>query len=108
MLGLGMYTLINGETVSGDWQNGVPDMLSTQNTHDGFPVAVNHSEVLDAVQEARRAAEKAFDVASVDETVNEAVAVANEAANKARVVAVKAVQKRTNNSNEDDTPIPIV
>ncbi|XP_058104120.1 phosphatidylinositol 4-phosphate 5-kinase 5-like [Magnolia sinica] len=106
--GLGMYTFRNGETQSGHWQNGVLDTLSTQNTHAGFPVAVNHSKVLNAVQEARRAAEKAFDVARVDERVNKAVAVANKAANAARVAAVKAVQKRTNNGNEDGIPIPIV
>lgn len=57
-------------------------------------------------QEARRAAEKAFDVARVDDRVNKAVVAANKAANAARVAAVKAVQKRINNSH--DIPIPIV
>ncbi|GJT14945.1 hypothetical protein Tco_0873651 [Tanacetum coccineum] len=53
--------------------------------------------------EARRAAEKAYDVAKVDERVNKAVAASNRSANAARVAAVKAVQKqrpqRPNKSN---------
>ncbi|KAF8412485.1 hypothetical protein HHK36_000450 [Tetracentron sinense] len=107
--GLGMYTFRNGDAQSGHWQNGVRDMPSTQNTHPGSPFAVNHSKVLNAVQEARRAAEKAYDVARVDERVNKAVAAANRAANAARVAAVKAVQKRMHhNNNNDDIPIPIV
>ncbi|XP_068650471.1 uncharacterized protein [Aristolochia californica] len=105
--GLGIYTFKNGETQAGHWQNGILDTSSTQNSHPGSPVAVNHSRVLNAVQEARRAAEKAYDVARVDVRVNKAVAAANKAANAARVAAVKAVQKRMNNNNED-IPIPIV
>ncbi|KAF6135466.1 hypothetical protein GIB67_015319 [Kingdonia uniflora] len=104
--GLGMYTFRNGETQSGHWQNGVLDVPSTQNTHPGSPIAVNHSKVLNAVQEARRAAEKAYDVARVDDRVNKAVAGANKAANAARVAAVKAVQKRMH--HDDDMPISIV
>ncbi|XP_058086746.1 uncharacterized protein LOC131233914 [Magnolia sinica] len=106
--GLGMYTFRNGENQSGHWQNGILDTLSTQNTHAGIPVAVNHSKVLNTVQEARRAAEKAFNVARVDDRVNKAVAAANKAANAARVAAVKAVQKRMNYSQDDDIPISIV
>ncbi|GJV02298.1 hypothetical protein Tco_1335867, partial [Tanacetum coccineum] len=53
--------------------------------------------------EARRAAEKAYDVAKVDERVNKAVAAANRSANAARVAVVKAVQKqRPNKSNGGD------
>uniref|UniRef100_A0A2N9J495 Uncharacterized protein n=1 Tax=Fagus sylvatica TaxID=28930 RepID=A0A2N9J495_FAGSY len=86
--GLGMYTFRNGETQSGHWQNGILDIPSTQNTtHPVSPVAVYHSKVLNAVQEARRAADKAYDVAKVDERVNRAVAAANRAANAARVAA---------------------
>lgn len=60
-------------------------------------------------QEARRAAEKAYDVAKVDERVNRAVAAANRAANSARVAAVKAVQKQMHHrSTIDEIPIPIV
>ncbi|XP_068635322.1 uncharacterized protein [Aristolochia californica] len=103
--GLGMYTFRNGETQAGHWQIGILDTSSTH--HPGSPVAVNHSRVLNAVQEARRAAQKAYDVTRVDERVNRAVAAANKAANAARVAAVKAVQKRMNNNNED-IPIPIV
>ena len=60
-------------------------------------------------QEARQAAEKAYDVAKVDERVNKAVAAANRAANAARVIAVKAVQKQMHHNNSSDNiPIPIV
>ncbi|KAK1558947.1 hypothetical protein Q3G72_008583 [Acer saccharum] len=107
--GLGMYTFRNGETQSGHWQNGILDIPSTQNTtHPVSPVAVNHSKVLNAVQEARRAAEKAYDVGKVDERVNRAVAAANRAANAGRVAAVKAVQKQIHNSTHDNIPIPIL
>ncbi|KAF4354853.1 hypothetical protein CsatB_007125 [Cannabis sativa] len=107
--GLGMYTFRNGETQSGHWQNGVLDIPSTQSTtHPVSPVAVYHSKVLNAVQEARRAAEKAYDVAKVDERVSRAVAAANRAANAARVAAVKAVQKQMIQNSNDSTPIPVM
>ncbi|XP_050236779.1 uncharacterized protein LOC126686672 [Mercurialis annua] len=107
--GLGMYTFRNGETQSGHWQNGILDVPSTQNTtYPVSPVAVYHSKVLNAVQEARRAAERAFDVAKVDERVNRGVSAANRAANAARVAAVKAVQKQMHHNNNDSIPIPIV
>ncbi|XP_020081764.1 MORN repeat-containing protein 4-like [Ananas comosus] len=105
--GLGMYTFRNGETQSGHWQNGVLDTLSTQNTPPGSPIAVNNSKVLNAVQEARRAAEKAYNVPRVDDRVNKAVAAANKAGNAARVAAVKAVQKQIP-SRSGDLPMPIV
>ncbi|KAE8727485.1 putative casein kinase II subunit beta-4-like [Hibiscus syriacus] len=105
--GLGMYTFRSGETQSGHWQNGILDVPSTQSfTYPVSPVAVYHSKVLNAVQEARRAAEKAYDVAKVDERVNKAVAAANKAANAARAIAVKAVQKQMGHNNyKDNTPI---
>ncbi|KAF8032217.1 hypothetical protein BT93_D1210 [Corymbia citriodora subsp. variegata] len=108
--GLGMYTFRNGETQSGHWQNGILDIPSTQSTmYPDSPVAVNHSKVLNAVQEARRAADRAYDVAKVDERVNRAVAAANRAANAARVAAVKAVQKQIYpRSSNDNIPLPIV
>ncbi|OIW01333.1 hypothetical protein TanjilG_10494 [Lupinus angustifolius] len=107
--GLGMYTFRNGETQSGHWENGVLDIPSTQSTtYPVSPVGVYHSKVLNAVQEARRAAEKAYDVAKVDERVNRAVAAANRAANAARVAAVKAVQKQMHHVNHESFPIPIV
>ncbi|KAA8520414.1 hypothetical protein F0562_014670 [Nyssa sinensis] len=107
--GLGMYTFRNGETQPGHWQNGILDVPSTQNTtYPVSAVAVYHSKVLNTVQEARRAAEKAYDVAKVDERVNRAVSAANRAANAARVAAVKAVQKQMHhNGNGDSIPIPI-
>lgn len=58
-------------------------------------------------QEARRAAEKAYDVDKVDERVNRAVAAANRAANAARVVAVKAAHQKQS-KNMDNFPIPVV
>lgn len=101
--GLGMYTFRNGETQAGHWHNGILDVPSTQNaTCPVSPVAVNHSKVLNAVQEARRSAEKAYDVAKVDERVNRAVAAANRAANAARVAAVKAVQKQMHHGTKHD------
>ncbi|XP_076886669.1 uncharacterized protein LOC143536605 [Bidens hawaiensis] len=108
--GLGMYTFKSGEAQSGHWQNGVLDVPSSQTTmYPVSPVAVYHSKVLNAVQEARRAAEKAYDVAKVDERVNRAVAAANRAANAARVAAIKAVQKQMHRrSNSDGLPIPAV
>lgn len=109
--GLGMYTFRNGETQAGHWHNGILDVPSTQNAACPVsPVAVNHSKVLNAVQEARRAAEKAYDVAKVDERVNRGVAAANRAANAARVAAVKAVQKQMHHDTKHDhhTPVPIV
>ncbi|KAJ0518537.1 putative 1-phosphatidylinositol-4-phosphate 5-kinase [Helianthus annuus] len=108
--GLGMYTFKNGETQSGHWQNGELDIPSSQSAmYPVSPVAVYHSKVLNAIQEARRAAEKAYDVAKVDERVNRAVAAANRAANAAKVAAVKAVQKQMHRMpNRDGLPIPVV
>lgn len=59
-------------------------------------------------QEARRATEKAYDVAKVDERVNRAVAAANRAANAARVAAVKAVQKQNYHVSSESFSIPVV
>lgn len=59
-------------------------------------------------QEARRAAEKAYDVAKVDERVNRAVSAANRAANAARLAAVKAVQKEMHHANNDNIPISVL
>ncbi|KAK9757739.1 hypothetical protein RND81_01G183000 [Saponaria officinalis] len=108
--GLGMYTFRSGETQAGHWHNGIVDVPSTQTaTAPVSPVAVNHSKVLNAVQEARRAAEKTYDVAKVDERVNRAVAAANRAANAARVAAVKAVQKQMHpGTKHDRIPIQVV
>lgn len=50
-------------------------------------------------QEARRAAEKSYDIAKVDERVNRAVAAANRAATAARVASVKAVQTQMHQNN---------
>lgn len=106
--GFGTYTFRNGETQSGHWQNGVLDVLSLQNTHLGSSDAVTQARVLNAVQEAQRAAEKAYGIAKMDERVNKAVSAANKAANAARVVAVKAVQKQMLQHDSDDLPTAIV
>lgn len=58
-------------------------------------------------QEARRAAEKAYNVPRVDDRVNKAVAAANKSGNAARVAAVKAVQKQIP-SGSGDLPMSIV
>ncbi|KAK9184343.1 hypothetical protein WN943_024691 [Citrus x changshan-huyou] len=58
---------------------------------------------------ARQAAEKAYDVARIDEKVNRAVAAANNAVNAARVAVFKAVQKQMHLSNSKDSiPLAIV
>lgn len=92
--GLGMYTFRNSETQSGHWHCGVLQTPSTHNFQSGLTKGVSHAKVLHAVQEARHAAAKAFEVPRVDERVNKAVAAATKAATAARVAAVKAVQKR--------------
>ncbi|XP_030500684.1 uncharacterized protein LOC115716103 [Cannabis sativa] len=106
--GLGMYTFRNGEKQSGHWQNGFLDVTSIQNTHPDSPRTISHARVLNAVQEAQRAAERAQNVAKIDERVSRAVAAANRAANAARVAAVKAVQNQMYYDNGEDSPSPFV
>ncbi|XP_071686706.1 uncharacterized protein [Rutidosis leptorrhynchoides] len=107
--GFGMYTFRNGDTQSGHWEDGVlsistgPDTISTQS-----PMSVSHAKVLEAVQEARRKAEKALGAVNVDDKVNRAVAAANRAANAARVVAIKAVQTRADHYHDDDYPTLVI
>ncbi|KAJ6706056.1 PHOSPHATIDYLINOSITOL-4-PHOSPHATE 5-KINASE RELATED [Salix purpurea] len=102
--GLGMYTFRNGETQSGHWQNGILDVSTAENGNPGALKATSHSKVLSAVQQARRSAEKAYDVARIEERVNKTGASANKAANAARVAAVKAVQRQMHHQNSDDVP----
>ncbi|KAK7263366.1 hypothetical protein RJT34_30954 [Clitoria ternatea] len=103
--GLGMYTFRNGETQYGHWQNGILDDPKRQISHTGSPCAVDHAKVFNAVQEAHCAAEKAYNMVTMDDVVSKVVAAANKAANAARVAAVKAVQNRmhrnNNNKNND-------
>ncbi|TYI77614.1 hypothetical protein E1A91_D06G153700v1 [Gossypium mustelinum] len=104
--GIGMYTFRSGETQSGHWQNGILDVPSTRNnTYLVSPVAVYHSKVLNAVQVARRATEKAYNVAKVDERVNKAVASVNRAVNAARVIAIKAVQKQMDHNHNNNNAV---
>ncbi|XP_031127296.1 uncharacterized protein LOC116029432 [Ipomoea triloba] len=107
--GFGTYTFRNGETQSGHWQNGVLNVSSAPGTRTGSSATDDHSKVLNAVQEAIRAAEKANDVVKVDERVKRAVATANKAATAARVTAVKAVQNQMHHDNNHfNVPVPIV
>lgn len=70
--------------------------------------AINHIYLF-CKQEARRAAEKAYNVSKVEERVNRAVSAANRAANAARVAAVKAVQKQMHHHvNNEGFPIPVM
>lgn len=103
--GLGLYTFRNGETQSGHWENGVLNVSSTTETPHGSLLTVINSRVLNAVQEARVAAEKAVTVVKVEERVNKAVAAANRAANAARVAAVKAVQNQMHQNSHGNLPV---
>ncbi|XP_009108293.1 uncharacterized protein LOC103833992 [Brassica rapa] len=103
--GLGMYTFRNGETQAGHWDDGVLSCPTEQSTRPGSSFSISHSKVLDTVQQARKAAEKAHEVVKVEERVNRAVMVANRAANSARVAATKAVQTKTYYSSGGDDPL---
>ncbi|KAL8192120.1 hypothetical protein R6Q57_028069 [Mikania cordata] len=100
--GFGIYTFRNGETQSGHWQNGVLESSP--------PLLDYRSKVINAIQEARCAAEKAYEAAGkMEERVNNVVISANRAANAARVAAIKAVQKQIHQRrNSDELPIPMV
>ncbi|KAJ0589742.1 putative 1-phosphatidylinositol-4-phosphate 5-kinase [Helianthus annuus] len=100
--GFGVYTFRNGETQSGHWQNGVLELSPSLPDH--------RSKVLNAIQEARQAAEKAYEAAGkTEERVNNVIISANRAANAARVAAIKAVQKQIHQRrNSDELPIPMV
>jgi hypothetical protein len=82
--------------------------LNTIITNIRYLQEINHVYLFHK-QEARRAAEKAYDVGKVDERVNRAVSAANRAANAARVAAVKAVQKQMHHHvNNEGFQIPIM
>ncbi|KAK8945020.1 hypothetical protein KSP39_PZI008015 [Platanthera zijinensis] len=81
--GLGMCSSAYGEPQSGLWDD---DFLKISS------FAVNHTRVLDAVQVARTAAEKAYNILRVDDMVNRAVAAAENAANAAAVASSMAIQ----------------
>ncbi|GAY60004.1 hypothetical protein CUMW_198720 [Citrus unshiu] len=65
-----------------------------------LPMGINMEEP--GIREAQQAAEKACDVAKVDEKVNRAAAAAGRAVNAAKVAAFKAVQKQTHHNNSKD------
>ncbi|KAL1830004.1 hypothetical protein DCAR_0209403 [Daucus carota subsp. sativus] len=107
--GLGLYTFRNGETQSGHWENGVLNVSSTPGSPPGSPFAVSASRVLNAVKEARLAAERAATASKVEDKVNKAVAAANRAATAARVAAVRAVQNQIHQQNSDENiPLRII
>ncbi|CAI9781636.1 unnamed protein product [Fraxinus pennsylvanica] len=108
--GLGTYTFSNGETRSGHWQDGILDVPSTQNsTYPVSPVGIYHSKVLNAVQKARWASEKACEVTKVDKRVNRAVSSADRAASAARVAATKSMQKQMHfKRNSDEISISVL
>ncbi|CAN8324882.1 unnamed protein product [Cochlearia groenlandica] len=103
--GLGMYTFRNGETQSGHWEDGVLSCPTEQTTRPDSSFSISHSKVLDTVQHARKASEKAHEVVKVEERVNRVVMVANRAANAARVAATKAVQTQTFHISSGDDPL---
>lgn len=95
--GLGMYEFRNGERQGGEWQAGSLQIHSSHIALLGAAMAVSHSKVLHAVQEARRASAKALQIPHVNDRVNKAVAAANVAASAARVAATRAVQRSRSN-----------
>ncbi|XP_057996501.1 uncharacterized protein LOC110639401 [Hevea brasiliensis] len=135
MQGFGMYTFRTGEAQSGQWQNGVLDVLNSENGLHGSLYTVSHSKVLYVVQvfneptiylmsykvyaylgtdvvwlltvqEAQRAAGKAYVVARLDERVNKTIAAAKKVANVVRIIVVKAVQRQMPLDNSDNEPNP--
>nr|GLL48639.1 phosphatidylinositol 4-phosphate 5-kinase 4-like [Ipomoea trifida] len=97
--GFGLYTFRHGETQSGHWQNGVLNGSTSPKIRNGSSITDDPSKLLHTVQEAKRAAEKAINVATVDERVKRAIAAANKAATAARVTAVKATQNQMHPDN---------
>ncbi|XP_024989132.1 alsin homolog [Cynara cardunculus var. scolymus] len=130
--GFGVYRFYTGDVYAGEWSNGQSHGCGVHTCEDGsryvgeFKWGVKHGlghyrfrngdtyageyfadkmhgfGVYSFANEARRAAEKAYDLAKVDERVNKAVAAANRSANAARVGAVKAVQKQLPNRSNCD------
>ncbi|EOA26979.1 hypothetical protein CARUB_v10023076mg [Capsella rubella] len=100
--GLGMYTFRTGETQAGHWEDGILSCASEQTIRPGSSFTISHSKVVDTVEQARKAAEKAHDVVKVEERIKRVVMAANRAANAARVAAVKAVQAQTFHRNVSD------
>ncbi|XP_047328169.1 uncharacterized protein LOC124931688 [Impatiens glandulifera] len=102
--GYGMYTFRNDEIKSGHWQNGVLEVSTTtpssaSSSSSSSHLFIDHSKVVKAIQEARRAAEKVSNMEEVEEGVKKAMAAASRAANAGRVAAVKAVQNHAHNNN---------
>ncbi|KAK8945081.1 hypothetical protein KSP39_PZI008090 [Platanthera zijinensis] len=90
--GLGMCSSANRESQSGRWANDVLEVFTSLNPFPGASFAVNHTRVLNAVQDARAAAERAYNVPRLDDRVNKAVVAADNAANAAAIAGSKAVQ----------------
>ncbi|XP_010516688.1 PREDICTED: uncharacterized protein LOC104792271 [Camelina sativa] len=97
--GLGMYTFRTGETQAGHWEDGILSCASEQTIRPGSSFTISHSKVVDTVEQARKAAEKAHEVVKLEERIKRVVMAANRAANAARVAAVKAFQAQTFHRN---------
>ncbi|KAK8945082.1 hypothetical protein KSP39_PZI008091 [Platanthera zijinensis] len=109
--GLGMCSSTNGASLSGRWANGVLEISTSPKPFPGASFAVNHTRVLDAVQDARAAAERAYNVPRVDDRVNRAVVAADNAANAAAIAGSKAVQTEKRDHGVEylhDFPMQIV
>ncbi|GAB2230311.1 hypothetical protein Droror1_Dr00014572 [Drosera rotundifolia] len=91
--GRGVYTFSTGASPSAERENRVVTSPNLETIAPSSPHAVDANKTFNVVKEARRAAEKAYNLASTDDNVKKAVGEATKAANAARVAAVKAVQK---------------
>ncbi|KAK8946043.1 hypothetical protein KSP40_PGU014654 [Platanthera guangdongensis] len=106
MHGFGVYRFSNGQRYEGAWRKGNRKGLGVCSSAYGEPqsglwdddfleissFAVNHTQVLEAVQAARTTAEKAYNIPRVDDMVNRAVAAAENAVNAAAAAGSMAVQ----------------
>ncbi|KAK8933460.1 hypothetical protein KSP39_PZI016067 [Platanthera zijinensis] len=109
--GLGMCSSANGESQYGRWANDVLEISTSPNPFPGASFAVNHTRVLNAVQDARATAERAYNVPRVDGGVKKAVAAAGNAANAAAIAGSKAVQTEKKDRGVEylhDFPMQIV
>ncbi|PPD82199.1 hypothetical protein GOBAR_DD20871 [Gossypium barbadense] len=99
-----------GDVYAGEWSNGQSHGCGIHTCEDGsryvgeFQWGVKHG-LGHYHFVARRATEKAYNVAKVDERVNKAVASVNRAVNAARVIAIKAVQKQMDHNHNNNNAV---
>ncbi|KAK8945317.1 hypothetical protein KSP40_PGU010440 [Platanthera guangdongensis] len=123
MHGFGVYRFPDGQRYEGAWREGNRKGLRMCSSAHGEPqsglwdddflkissFAVNHTQVLDVVQAARTAAEKAYNIPRMDDMVNWAVAAAENAANAAAVASSIAIQRELRDHwAEHDFPMQMV